>query len=81
MFIYTTSRTVILCTESFSKQEIELLINALSVKFGMTAGIQKRISSTVNLGWRIRISAKSMEKFTTIILPYVLPEFKYKLGK
>jgi len=78
---YTADKTVILCTESFSIDQIGLLINALSTKFGITAGIQKRVSSSASIGWRIRISKKSMEKFSALILPYILPEFKYKLGK
>lgn len=60
---FTLDKTIILCTESFTKDQIELLINALKMKFDITAGIHKRVSSSGSIGWRIRISKKSIEKF------------------
>jgi hypothetical protein len=53
---------IMLCTESFSKQEQELLINALHKNFGIQATLNKRISSTGIKSYRIRISKRSMDK-------------------
>jgi len=79
---YMTSRGVIvLCTESFTKEETNLLIAALKNKFDIKATFNKRVLSTGLDGWRIRISKKSMKKVTTIVDPYIIPEFRYKLGE
>ena len=71
---------VILCTESFSKEEQEILINALSENFGIQATLNKRISSTGIQSYRIRISKKSMDKLTISVKPYFISEMLYKLG-
>lgn len=71
---------VMLCTESFSKKEQELLINALSENFGIQATLNKRISSTGIQSYRIRISKKSMNKLIISVKPYFISEMLYKLG-
>jgi len=50
--------TIMLCTKSFSKEEQELLINALQENFGIKATLNIRISSTGIQSYRIRISKK-----------------------
>lgn len=80
-FYMTSSGVIVLCTESFTKEEINILIAALNNKFGIKATLNKRVLSTGLNGWRIRISKKSMEKVTTIVDPYIIPEFRYKLGE
>lgn len=72
----TNDKTIILCTESFSEEEIDLLINVLKEKFNIISSKSKRSVK----GWRIRISRKSIEKFVLEINPYVIQEFKYKLN-
>ena len=69
---------IILCTESFTKEEEELLITALDAKFG--AALNKRVSSSGSESWRIRISKKSMDKLITFVRPYFISEMLYKLG-
>ena len=71
---------VVLCTESFTKKELEVLIAALDEKFGIQATLNKRISNTGTVGWRIRVSKKSMDKLTTLVSPFFIPELLYKLG-
>lgn len=71
---------IMLCTESFSKEEQELLINALQENFGIQATLNKRISSTGIQSYRIRISKKSMDKLIVLVKPYFIPEMLYKLG-
>jgi len=77
----TTDKTIVLCTESFSKDDIHLLLNALATKYDIATGVHKRALSSGKSGLRIRISKKSIDKFIHIITPYILPEFLYKLGK
>lgn len=62
---------VVLCTESFTKKELEVLIAALDEKFGIQATLNKRISNTGTVGWRIRVSKKSMDKLTTLVSPFL----------
>jgi len=72
------SSTVILCTESFTREEQELLIIALYSRFGIKATLNKRISSTgVN---SFRISKKDMDKLVTLVKPFFIAEMLYKLG-
>ena len=70
-----------LCTESFSKEEQELLINALQENFGIQATLNKCISSTGIQSYSIRISKKkSMDKLLELVKPFFIPEMLYKLG-
>jgi len=57
-FFLLDQAVVVLCTESFTKEELEVLITALYSKFGIKSTLNKRISSTGTVGWRIRISKK-----------------------
>lgn len=70
---------VMLCTESFTKEEQELLINALHENFGIKATLNKRISSSGVQSYRIRISKKSMDKLIVLVKPYFIAEMLYKL--
>jgi len=69
---------IMLCTESFTKEEQELLINALHENFGIKATLNKRISSSGIKSYRI--SKKSMDKLIVLVKPYFIPEMLYKLG-
>lgn len=71
---------IMLCTESFTKKEQELLINALHENFGIKASLNKRISSTGIQSYRIRISKNSMDKLIVLVKPYFTTEMLYKLG-
>jgi hypothetical protein len=57
--------TVILCTESFSKKEVQRLIKLLHKKFGIKRGTKKRNEETDFIGGvRLRLSrsAENIEK-------------------
>jgi len=62
---------IVLCTESFTKKELEVLIAALDEKFGIQATLNKRILNTGVVGWRIRVSKKSMDKLITLVSPFL----------
>lgn len=71
---------IILCTESFTKEEQELLITALDKKYGIKATLNKRVSSSGVEGFRIRISKKSLDKLVSLVEPYFIPKMLYKLA-
>lgn len=77
-FIY--NGVIIICTESFTKSEQELLIEALDTKFGILATLNKRVTSGDNSSYRIRISKRYTEKFVELIKPYFIPQMLYKLN-
>jgi hypothetical protein len=43
---YFHDQTVFLCTENYSLDEVKLLIEVLEIKFGLKAGLNKRVSSS-----------------------------------
>jgi hypothetical protein len=77
---YFHNGVVLICSESFTKEEQKLLTVALQSKFGIKAALNKRVSSSGTLSYRIRISKKSMNKLITLVTPYFIPEMLYKLG-
>ena len=62
--------TVLLCTESFTREQQELLIIALYSKFGIKATLNKRISSVSVNSFRIRVSKMDMDKLITLVKPF-----------
>lgn len=62
------------CTESFTRDEVDLLISILKDKFDII-GTPNKDSN----GWRISISTKSYGKFYDLVKPYVIPSMMYKL--
>lgn len=62
------------CTESFTRDEVDLLISILKDKFDII-GTPNKDSN----GWRISISTKSYGKFYDLVKPHVIPSMMYKL--
>ena len=63
-----------IATNSFSKKEIDLLINWLFEKWNIFASKYKQQNNFV-----IRISEKSRQQFENLIKPYIIPSMEYKL--
>jgi hypothetical protein len=63
-----------LCTDSFTIQEVVLLINILIIKYDLNCSIHK---SNNNL--RIYIKAESIDKLYKLVDPYIIPFSAYKL--
>lgn len=72
---YKAEKGLYICTESFSLDEIKLLIYILKNKFGLISSYHK-----VTNGYRLYIFSVSKEKFVEIVKPYFLQHFYYKLG-
>lgn len=62
------------CTESFSENDINLLLALLRTKFNLICSVHK----TTN-GPRIYINKKSIDGFNKLVGPFILEGFKYKL--
>lgn len=75
---YGRTQTVILCTESFTKEECKILQNLL-LKYEINSTLKVR-NKAKNI-YRIRISKLSMPKLRELVKPYMHTSFLYKLGK
>ena len=76
---YLHNGVILICSESFTKEEQELLIAVLYSKFSIKATLNKRVSSSGIKSFRIRISKKSMNKLIILVKPYFISEMLYKL--
>lgn len=65
----------VLCTDNFSKTEVELLCEVLFLKFQIKTSIHKDGNN-----YRIYIPVSSFKTFKTIVAPYIIQEMLYKLG-
>jgi hypothetical protein len=54
----TKERTINLCTDNFTEEEVELLISTLHQNFGLLSTKLKRTKTNNNICWRIRFSSK-----------------------
>jgi len=68
----------VLYTNSFTKKEVELLIEVLKIKFDLNCTIQSN-NVLVNKPYFIYIKNDSWLKFKNLVEPYVIPHFNYKL--
>lgn len=68
------SSGLIICTDSFSIEDVVKLINVLTIKY--------RFSCTLHSDrnrFRIYIRKNSMPQLISIVLPYMVPSMLYKL--
>jgi hypothetical protein len=77
---FKSGKGIVLCTESFSLAEVELLKKVLESKFELIVTIQNRKTSPGNVGYRLYISSKSRDKLLSLVQPYFIPSMNYKLG-
>ena len=75
---YGRTKTVLLCTESFSKEDCITLQNLLLNKLNIKSTLKIRDKN--NNRYRIRISKTSMEIVISLVKPYMHNDFLYKLG-
>lgn len=69
------NRGVILCTDSYSLQNVIKLVNVLKIKYDINCTIQ----GINNQRPRIYILPESLPKLIIIVKPYFLPSMLYKL--
>ena len=69
------SHGLILCTDSFTNQDVARLINILIIKYGLNCTMIEYKTGAPN----IYIRYDSMDLLRTIVTPYMLPIFYYKI--
>ena len=77
---FRSGNGVVLCTDSFTLAEVELLKKVLESKFELKITIQNRKTSGGIQGYRLYISSKSRDILIPLVEPYFIPSMKYKLG-
>jgi hypothetical protein len=74
---YGRTQTVLLCTESFTQRECQLLQTILlNWKIVTTLKVRNKAKNT----YRIRVSKRSIPLLRELVIPYMHSEFMYKLG-
>ncbi len=63
------------CLESFPKIELEILQKHLSNNFGIESTLIKK---PWGFGYRIRVGGLNLQKFISLVYPFILDCFKYK---
>ena len=71
------TQTVLLCTESFTKEECIILQSVLD-KLDIKSSL--KIRDKINNRYRIRISKTSIDRVIFLVKPYMHTDFLYKLG-
>ena len=74
--IYINERGVILCTDSYIKEDVELLAEVLYLQFGLNCTLHQRKANQ----FRIYILKGSVDNLSKIVLPFLIPSMKYKIG-
>lgn len=76
----TYGKGAFLHTQNFILEDQYKLIEILKQSFGLEAHISSHGWSKGKQLFRLYITASSFSKFKTIILPYILPMFSYKIA-
>ena len=71
------AKTVLLCTESFTKEEC-IILQSLLEKLNIKSTL--KIRDKINNKYRIRISKTSMDILTLLVKDHIHTDFLYKLG-
>lgn len=76
-------QTIFFCTDCFSLNEVETLINILNHKFNIKSTLHPRkyIDKYLNniIHYRIKLDRLDLDKFINLVKPYMIPEMYYKL--
>lgn len=67
------------CTQNFSKQDCELLVQILQRKFNLICSLQSQ-GDTKKAQYQIYVTVSSMPQLRAIVLPHLHPSMHYKLG-
>lgn len=69
------NKGLVLCTDSYTLQEVVKLVNVLKIKFDINCTIQ----GIKNYRPRIYVGPESLPKLITLVKPYFLSNMLYKL--
>lgn len=73
-------QTIFLCTENYTLDGLNLLIEVLVQKFDLKATANKRELKNGAIGWSIRFGKSSLYKLKALVFKFIIPEMMYKLG-
>ena len=77
------SKSVRIATNNYTKEEVELLKNIIETKFGLHCTVQllsKAGGNRPNDKHSLYFKVVSLPKLKELVLPYIHPSMKYKLG-
>lgn len=60
---YWSEETVFLCTDNFTEEETKRLVSLLDNKFGLKAGLKRRIKGNGEICYRIRFHLSSINNY------------------
>ena len=77
-----SSKTVFICTDNFTYNEVINLIKVLENKFSLKSTVSRRTKRNKKLCWRIRISGiyENIDLLRTLVKPHMIPSMFYKLN-
>jgi hypothetical protein len=78
---FKSKEQIILCTDSYSKEDVIRLIYILKNKFNLSCGLINYSKNKNILYYRIRINKSSMSTLKGLIKPFIIPSMLYKLGE
>lgn len=71
---------LILCTDSYSREDVLHLIYILKNKFNLSAVLVSIKKKMKNFFYRIRVNKSSMPDLIDLVKPYFITSMLYKLG-
>jgi hypothetical protein len=75
------NENVIICTDSYLKEDVSRLVCILNNKFGLSCNLFKHgITKGESISYRIRINKSSMPTLINLVKPHMIPSMLYKLG-
>lgn len=77
---YRRYKGLAICTDSFSLQEVHILLHAINFNFGLVCTIFQHNSDRGNIQYRIYIKPESMETLIKLVIPHMVPQMTSKLG-
>jgi hypothetical protein len=78
---FTSKNQIILCTDSYSKEDVLRLISILTNKFNLSCGLICLPNKTDPLSYRIRINKSSLLDLKTLVKSFIIPFMLYKIGE
>lgn len=72
------SPTYMFCTQSFSKEECEMICSWFFDVYGISAGLTEKMSKG-GIKYMVTIDKKSNASFVDLISSFILPVFRYKI--
>ena len=76
---YQPGGSLVLCTDSFSLQDVILLMNVLMVRYGLECSLTFIIIEVTRSYIELEYLKKSIDSLRNIVFPYIVPSMYYKI--